>query len=159
MTPKSLLRHPLASSRAADLANGAFRPVLDDARASDRPGQVERIVLCSGHVWADLESDERRAQRTDLAVLRIEQLYPFPEAELSQLLENYHRAREVVWVQEEPRNMGAWPFLQRVRLPSDLRYIGRPESASPAEGWMESHLAEQRRIISEALQGVAVHAG
>jgi 2-oxoglutarate dehydrogenase E1 component len=158
MTPKSLLRHPLAASRAADLANGAFRPVLDDARVSERPGQVERIVLCSGHVWAELESDERRASQSDLAVVRVEQLYPFPEAELTQLLEKYHRASEVVWVQEEPRNMGAWPFLQRVRLPADLRYIGRPESASPAEGWMESHLAEQRRIISEALQGVAVHA-
>ena len=158
MTPKSLLRHPLASSRAADLARGAFRPVLDDARASERPGQVERIVLCSGHVWADVESDERRAAQTDLAVLRIEQLYPFPEAELAQLFEKYHRARDVVWLQEEPRNMGAWPFLQRVRLPVELRYIGRPESASPAEGWMEAHLAEQRRIVSEALQGVAVHA-
>jgi 2-oxoglutarate dehydrogenase E1 component len=161
MTPKSLLRHPLAASRAADLVSGGFRPVLDDARASEQPGRVERIILCSGHVWAELEGDERRAQRSDLAVVRLEQLYPLPSDELARVLDKYHRAGEVVWLQEEPRNMGAWPFLAG-RLPGvvgrDVTYVGRPESASPAEGWMESHLAEQRRIISEALQGVAVHA-
>jgi 2-oxoglutarate dehydrogenase E1 component len=119
------------------------------------------VVLCSGHVWADVESDERRAKQSDVAVLRLEQLYPFPEAELGQLLEKYHQAHEVVWLQEEPANMGAWPFLQTrlTSLAPRVRYVGRPESASPAEGWMESHLTEQKRIISEALQGVAVHAG
>jgi 2-oxoglutarate dehydrogenase E1 component len=165
MTPKSLLRHSLASSRAGDLVDGRFRAVLDDSRARENPKRVERVVLCSGHVWADLEADERRTSQAErLAVLRLEELFPFPAEELGGLLEKYHAAREVVWLQEEPRNMGAWPFLEsRLRgllgPGREVAYVGRPESASPAEGWMEAHVAEQRRIISEALHAVGVHAG
>jgi 2-oxoglutarate dehydrogenase E1 component len=164
MTPKSLLRHPLASSRASDFVDGQFRPVLDDARARDRSRQVERVVLCSGHVWAELESDERRKNTEKLAVVRLEELYPFPEPEVREVLERYAGAREIVWLQEEPRNMGAWSFvrprLQRLSGDRTLRYVGRPERASPAEGWSDAHAAEQKRIFSEILEPreVAAHA-
>jgi 2-oxoglutarate dehydrogenase E1 component len=163
MTPKSLLRHPLAASHSSDLTEGPFEPLLDDARARAHPGRVQRIVLCSGHVWADLESDERRAADEALAVLRLEELYPWPRDELAAALERYGNAHEVIWLQEEPRNMGAWPYLRdRLRKlvgqRAEVRYVGRPERASPAEGWSEAHAAEQRRIISEILEGVHSHA-
>ncbi|MBV9543181.1 MAG: 2-oxoglutarate dehydrogenase E1 component [Chloroflexi bacterium] len=165
MTPKSLLRHPLANSRASELVDGQFRPVLDDARARERSRQIERLVFCSGHVWADLEGDERRKQTDDVAVVRIEELYPFPEDDVRDLLERYSSAREVIWLQEEPRNMGAWTFvrprLQKLIGDRRLRYVGRPERASPAEGWSDAHVSEQKRILSEILQTreVAAHAG
>jgi 2-oxoglutarate dehydrogenase E1 component len=162
LTPKSLLRHPLATSRAAELVEGSFRPVLDDPRTTDHLDRIERLVLCSGHVWADLESDPRRKEHNTVAVVRVEELYPFPAEPLARLLAKYRAAREVIWLQEEPRNMGAWPFLEpRLRNLLErraLRYVGRPERASPAEGWMETHMAEQRRIISEVLEDVPVHA-
>jgi 2-oxoglutarate dehydrogenase E1 component len=159
MTPKSLLRHPLAAARASDLVEGRFEAVLDDATASKHPSRVRRVALCSGHVWAELESDTRRAQAEDLALVRIEQLYPFPGDAIAEILDRYAQARELIWVQEEPRNMGAWHFVERhLRDRHDLRYIGRPELASPAEGWAEAHAAEQHRIISEILEGVPAHA-
>jgi 2-oxoglutarate dehydrogenase E1 component len=163
MTPKSLLRHPLAASRATDLVDGRFQPVLDDARVREQPARVQRLVLCSGHIWADLESDPRRASDERLAVLRVEELYPLPSEALAAAFERYRNARDVIWLQEEPRNMGAWSFVApRVqRLLGDraeLRYVGRPERASPAEGWAEAHAAEQRRVISEILEGVPAHA-
>jgi 2-oxoglutarate dehydrogenase E1 component len=92
-----------------------------------------------------------------VAIARVEQLYPFPAQELGDLVASYPRLREVVWLQEEPQNMGAWDFLSR--QVAGLRYVGRPAAASPAEGWTEAHVAEQRRIISEVLEGVPAHAG
>jgi 2-oxoglutarate dehydrogenase E1 component len=162
MTPKSLLRHPLATSRASDLAEGGFEPVLDDSIAKRHPNRVRRIVLCSGHIWAELEGDQRRADMDGLAVVRIEELYPFPRRALADLFETYREAREVIWLQEEPRNMGAWTFvaprLEELLEGRALRYVGRPDGASPAEGWAEAHAAEQRRIISEIFEGVPAHA-
>jgi 2-oxoglutarate dehydrogenase E1 component len=157
LTPKSLLRHPLAASRASDLVSGQFHPVLDDAEAAKHPGRVRRVVLCSGHIWAELESDPRRAAADDLAVIRMEELYPFPRSALEEVRDKYARAEELIWLQEEPRNMGAWAFVQR-QLP-EARYVGRPAAASPAEGWADAHAAEQRRIVSEILEGVPAHAG
>ena len=160
MTPKSLLRHPLAASRASDLVEGRFAPVVDDPNASKHPHRVKRVVLCSGHIWAEVEADKRRGQAEDVALVRIEQLYPFPTEDVAEVLDRYSQARDVVWLQEEPRNMGAWTFVERhwgdTRA---LRYIGRPERASPAEGWSEAHAAEQQRIITETLEGVRTHAG
>jgi 2-oxoglutarate dehydrogenase E1 component len=163
MTPKSLLRHPQAASRSTDLVDGRFQPVLDDARAREQPTRVQRLVLCSGHIWAELESDQRRASDGSLAVVRLEELYPLPNDELAAVLERYRNVRDVIWLQEEPRNMGAWSFVApRVQLllgdRAELCYVGRPERASPAEGWAEAHAAEQRRIISEILEGVPAHA-
>jgi 2-oxoglutarate dehydrogenase E1 component len=159
MTPKSLLRHPLAASRASDLVDGQFEAVLDDASASRHANRVHRVVLCSGHIWAEVQADKRRARAEDVALVRIEELYPFPTDAVSDILERYAQASEVVWLQEEPRNMGAWTFVERhLRDRHDLRYVGRPEQASPAEGWSEAHTAEQHRIISEILEGVPAHA-
>ena len=159
MTPKSLLRHPLAASRASDLVDGQFEAVLDDASASRHANRVQRVVLCSGHIWAEVQADKRRAQAEDVALVRIEELYPFPTDAVSDILERYAQAGELIWLQEEPRNMGAWTFVERhLRDRHDLRYVGRPEQASPAEGWSEAHAAEQRRIISEILEGVPAHA-
>jgi 2-oxoglutarate dehydrogenase E1 component len=151
MTPKSLLRHPRAVSSLEDLATGSFRPILfEEANGSD----VRRIVLGSGKIVYDLAgADAATDVRDRLAVVRIEQLYPFPADELTALLARHPRA-EVVWVQEEPRNMGAWSFIAtRLREISGEtpRYIGRPERASPAEGFAADHEREQNRIIAEAL--------
>jgi 2-oxoglutarate dehydrogenase E1 component len=158
MTPKSLLRHPLAASRASDLASGTFQAVLDDTDAAQHPNRVRRIALCSGHLWAELRSAGQAAE--DVATIRIEELYPFPRRCLLEVLDKYTHAEETLWVQEEPQNMGAWSFLDReLRGTRELRYVGRPPSASPAEGWSEAHKAEQRRIISEVLEGVPAHAG
>ncbi|HET9016131.1 MAG TPA: 2-oxoglutarate dehydrogenase E1 component [Thermomicrobiaceae bacterium] len=159
MTPKSLLRHPLAGSPLESLAEGHFSPVLDDAEAAERRAEVGRVVLCSGKVYVDLVGSEARAATPQVAIVRIEQLYPFPADDLRAVVESYPNARELVWLQEEPENMGAWRFL-RPRLEQvlgpdqQLRYVGRPERASPAEGLHELHEIEQSRIVREAFAGV-----
>ncbi len=153
MTPKSLLRHPLAATTADALARTTrFSVALDDARAAESRARVRRVVLCSGKVWADVESDPRRSQADALAVIRVEELYPFPEREIREILAAYPNREEVVWLQEEPRNMGAWTFMEpclRVVLERGEwpRYVGRPERASPAEGTAATHGVEQRRIV------------
>ncbi|MFN8634237.1 MAG: 2-oxoglutarate dehydrogenase E1 component [Chloroflexota bacterium] len=157
MTPKSLLRHPLAACRASDLAGGAFHPVLDDARAARNREAVRRIVLCSGKVWTDLEGDKRRADLDSLAVIRVEELFPFPIEELTAIVGAYPNVTQVSWLQEEPQNMGAWRYVESHiwqvlggRVP--LEYVGRPATASPAEGWSDAHAAEQRRIVGAILE-------
>jgi 2-oxoglutarate dehydrogenase E1 component len=125
------------------------------------------VGLCSGHIWAELRAAHEAGQAGEVALIRVEELYPFPREALLEVLEKYSRADEVLWIQEEPRNMGAWNFVERqMRGSCELRYVGRPESASPAEGWAVAHHAEQQRIISEVLSqtptptpgGVASHA-
>jgi 2-oxoglutarate dehydrogenase E1 component len=157
MTPKSLLRLPLATSRLEELATGAFQAVLDDTMAQAHREQVRRVVLCSGKVYYDLLSGAAGTDRSRLALVRLEQLYTFPEEELTAMLSGYPALSEVVWAQEEPRNMGAWTYLEsrlRAILPANvtLRYAGRPERASPAEGYPAAHAAEQKRIVEEALR-------
>ena len=161
MTPKSLLRHPFAASPLADLSSGTFRPVIDDPRAADRRAAVTRLVLCSGKVFVDLEASDARAQAEGVAVVRVEQLAPFQNGALRTVIEGYPNLAQIVWAQEEPRNMGAWTFMEpRLReltggkLP--IRYVGRPERASPAEGSADRHAEEQARIVSTALTGAAV---
>jgi 2-oxoglutarate dehydrogenase E1 component len=161
MTPKSLLRHPLAASHASDLVDGGFAPVLDDDEAARHPNRIRRVVLCSGHIWTEIQTDARRSAANDLAVLRVEQLYPFPRQPVLDLLDKYASAERTWWAQEEPKNMGAWSFVEgQLRGTRDLGYVGRPAQASPAEGWAEAHTAEQRRIVTEVIQGegVAAHA-
>jgi 2-oxoglutarate dehydrogenase E1 component len=158
MTPKSLLRHPRAGSSLRDLVEGRFEKVIDDAAARERAGAVRRVVLCSGKVYFDLLASEARAD--DVAVVRVEELHPFPERELRDVFTAYASANEVVWLQEEPKNMGAWSYmamrlhdLLETMRPDDhvaLRHIGRPERASPAEGSAEAHAAEQARIVEAA---------
>ena len=157
MTPKSLLCHPLSAARAGDLVDGAFLPVLDDARTADHTDRVTRLVFCSGKVWADVAADPRREQSLESAVVRIEELYPFPVSELQVMLDSYPNARDVIWLQEEPRNMGAWTFVaprlgEMLGDERVLRYVGRPDRASPAEGWARAHAATQQRLIHAVLE-------
>ncbi len=151
MTPKSLLRHRLSASAPRELAEGRWQPVLDDPAAE--PERVKRLILCSGKVAIDL-LDQPAEKRSDLAIVRVEQLYSFPAAEVEAVLDRYAAAEEVVWVQEEPANMGAWNFvyphlhdLLEHRLP--LRYVGRPDRASPAEGSSAWHAVNQKALIEE----------
>jgi 2-oxoglutarate dehydrogenase E1 component len=157
MTPKSLLRLPQAASRLDDLTSGTFQPVLDDPFAASHREQVRRVVLCSGKVYYDLLAGAAGTDRSRIALVRLEQLYAFPDEELSAMIRGYPSLTEMVWVQEEPRNMGAWNYLEaRLRAllaPGvSLEYAGRPERASPAEGYPAAHAAEQKRIVEEALR-------
>ncbi|HEX4823665.1 MAG TPA: multifunctional oxoglutarate decarboxylase/oxoglutarate dehydrogenase thiamine pyrophosphate-binding subunit/dihydrolipoyllysine-residue succinyltransferase subunit [Candidatus Polarisedimenticolaceae bacterium] len=156
MTPKSLLRHKDAVSTAAELAAGRFAPVLDDTRVT-KPSAVRRVVLCTGKVAYDLDAARRESTADDVAIVRIEQLYPFPAASVDRVLARYPAAVEICFAQEEPRNMGAWRFVED-RLHRTLRYAGRPESASPATGSHSRHLQEQRALVREALSGVTTEA-
>jgi 2-oxoglutarate dehydrogenase E1 component len=164
MSPKSLLRHPLAASSIDQLAQGTFQPVIADAAAAERADAVTRLVLCSGKVYVDLvgSSDDQRKERAAVegiervAIGRVEELYPFPVEEIRALAAGYPNLQEIVWVQEEPRNMGAWSFVaprlvDALDLP--LRYEGRPERASPAEGYQHRHQQEQNRLVFAALGG------
>ena len=158
MTPKSLLRLPQASSRLEELAQGRWHPVLDDPWAAGHAGEVRRIVLCSGKICYDLLAEADKLTTRRPAIVRLEQLYSFPWAEMRALLARYPQAEELLWVQEEPRNMGAWSYLAPKLLelaPAgvEVRYAGRPERASPAEGYPAAHAAEQGRIVREALDG------
>jgi 2-oxoglutarate dehydrogenase E1 component len=160
MTPKSLLRLPAAASRPSELAEGTFRSVLDDPRFADAKAaeSVRRVLLCSGKIYYDLVGSEPYADAKDVAIIRCERLYPFPDDELAPVLERYTKLDSFAWVQEEPRNMGARKFvLPRIRhlvpyrLP--LGDISRPERSRPAEGYPAAHQVEQARIVREALTG------
>jgi 2-oxoglutarate dehydrogenase E1 component len=155
MTPKSLLRLPQATSTVTDLSEGQFHSVLADTAIDD--ADVTRLILCTGKIYYDLVGHPERAAATQVAVGRVELLYPFPEGEVRSLLERYPNLTEVVWTQEEPRNMGARAHMsQRLRQilsPANLQfgYIGRPERASPGEGYPAAHAQEQARIVTTAL--------
>jgi 2-oxoglutarate dehydrogenase E1 component len=156
MTPKSLLRHPLAAARLEDLTQGTFRRVLDDEQADLRADAVRRVVLCTGKIAIDLLAQRTRVQAEDVAIVRVEMLYPFPTDELRTVLSHYPNVREVVWVQEEPRNMGTWTYIspllsKLVDSHIKLSVIARPEWSSPATGFSDLYQAEQEQIIEEAL--------
>jgi 2-oxoglutarate dehydrogenase E1 component len=160
MTPKSLLRLPQATNRIEHLADTRFFPVLGEPRVPVE--KVKRLVLCTGKIYYDLIGHPSRADNEGIAIGRVELLYPFPEGQVRELIETYPNLEEVVWVQEEPRNMGARahmsPRLMQI-LPKHLKfgYIGRPERASPGEGYPAAHTAEQNRILRTALDlGVPV---
>ena len=147
-TPKSLLRHPRASSPAVEFTSGGFREVIGEASAMDA-NQVSRVLICSGKIYYDLlAAREAKGAGHDVAILRVEQLYPFPKKELSSHLQRYAAASDIVWVQEEPHNMGAWRMINDMIHP--LRFIGRPESASPATGSYKTHQKEQQEIVDAA---------
>jgi len=155
MTPKSLLRLPQAASSIAEMAeNTRFHPVLPEPGIDD--AQVTRLVLCTGKIYYDLVGHSERASHVGLAVARVELLYPFPEGQILELMGRYPNLREVLWVQEEPRNMGArahmFPRLMQI-MPHEMHfgYIGRPERASPGEGYPAAHAIEQNRIVTTAI--------
>jgi 2-oxoglutarate dehydrogenase E1 component len=155
MTPKSLLRHPMATSSVAELMGGGFLRVLDDPTVDD-PSAVERVVLCTGKIYYDVQGHARRAEAPRTAVARLELLYPFPADTLGEILGRYPALKEVIWAQEEPRNMGALTFVgPRLRgvVPRKvpLAYVARPDRASPAEGKARDHAAQQEKLVLEAL--------
>jgi 2-oxoglutarate dehydrogenase E1 component len=151
MTPKGLLRLKQASSTLADLAESSFRPVIDDPAADH--DEVTRLVFCSGKVYYDIVGHEQRAEASNVAVARVEQLYPFPVDEYAAVVASYPNVRELIWAQEEPQNMGAWRTIRhRLEAPRvPLAYVGRPWRASPSEGYPTAHLREQDRIVRAAL--------
>ena len=160
-TPKSMLRMKVASSTLEELATGHFEAVIDDpvgsASAADRMA-VKRLILCTGKIAHELEGDERRRNRPNLAIVRVELLYPYPEDEIRGIIASYPNLERITWVQEEPRNMGAWEHMQRElsrTLPHGVRleYVGRPRRASPSEGYPKAHQTEQERLVAAALAG------
>ncbi len=155
MTPKSLLRHPLAASSLTELTNGKFRPIRKFTLSKSNPDRVKRVVLCSGKVFVDLATHPKIGDVKDIGLIVIEELYPFPEELLVDAFESFSNYEDVVWLQEEPRNRGAWDF---VRTPiasivkTGVRYIGRPRSPSPASGSNWLHRRQQDRLIRIALK-------
>jgi 2-oxoglutarate dehydrogenase E1 component len=157
MTPKSLLRHKQAVSSVDDLSRGAFQEVIDDAEA--KADRVRRVLLCSGKVYYDL-LEQRAAEQTTAAIVRLEQFYPFPADLLQRILGRYLRAKEdMIWVQEESHNMGGWSFIEpRLRdLGFAVRYVGRDDSASPATGSRQIHLREQKELVRAAFNAKGSH--
>jgi multifunctional 2-oxoglutarate metabolism enzyme len=155
MTPKSLLRLPAATSTVDELTHGGFRPVIDDAEITDR-NTVQRIVLCSGKVFYDLNAARLKTHDRRVALVRLEQFYPFPENALREIFASYANANQLVWAQEEAKNMGGWTFVEpRLMglLPKCERphYVGRAASASPATGSYTIHELEQRTLVDQAL--------
>jgi multifunctional 2-oxoglutarate metabolism enzyme len=155
-TPKGLLRLEEATAGLEDLTEGKFHFILDDPSATDRREKVKRLVLCTGKVFFDMEASERRAEAEDVAIARVEMLYPFARDQLAEVIASYPNLEEIAWVQEEPRNMGAWKVMSR-RMPEvlpegvELTFIGRPGRASTGEGYSGAHAREQERIVLTAL--------
>src|SRR5258708_1770647 len=164
ITPKSLLRLPAATSALGDFTSGGFQPLIDDREIKDSAA-VERIVLCSGKIYYDLVEARKKSgvetvsnvsNVSNVSIVRLEQFYPFPLARLREVLSVYSQAKQLVWVQEEPKNMGGWTFV-RERLENLLSqcerpiYVGRTASASPATGSYTIHQAEQAQLVLQAL--------
>ncbi len=159
MSPKSLLRHKLAVSALEDFSTGSFSNVIDDINSNSKRNKAEhikRIVLCSGKVYYDLLEQQRQKQLADIAIIRIEQLYPFPEKELRTILNSYAKAVQIIWCQEEPRNQGAWYTIRHnlealLHHKQTLSYVGRKPSAAPAVGVARIHAAQQKTLVKQAL--------
>jgi 2-oxoglutarate decarboxylase len=155
-TPKGLLRLDRATAGLEQLTDGELRFILDDPTAGERREKVERLVLCTGKVYYDMDANERRAAAENVAIARVEVLYPFAKEQLERLIASYPNLKEIAWVQEEPRNMGAWKVMSR-RMPGvlpegvALTYIGRQGRASTGEGYSGAHAREQERIVLTAL--------
>ena len=155
MTPKSLLRNKASTSTLEELASGGFQLVIDDQGISDKDA-VKRVVLCSGKVYYDLAEAVQAGGKQDVAVVRVEQLYPIPQEQLSSVLKSYANCSEIAWCQEEPQNQGAWyqsihNLQANMREDQTLYYTGRPSSASPATGYFSVHVEEQQALVTEAI--------
>ncbi len=156
MTPKSLLRHPSAVSSMEELSNGSFKPIIDDERFIKTKSNIDRIVLCSGKVYYDLLKRSNDESITHVALIRIEQLYPFPDSLLKLILKTYPKLKELVWCQEEPRNQGAWDSAKHRFREYEDRYevscVSRPSSAAPAVGSHKVHVQQQTDLVLKALK-------
>jgi len=154
MTPKSLLRHPRCVSGFNELATGGFNEVIDDSTAT--PDSVSRVVVCSGKVYYELLEQKEKDQANEIALIRLEQLYPYPAEQLSALKKKYKQAGDWIWLQEEPENMGAWSYVLRKSKDIAFRLISRVESASTATGSHKAHDREQKEIIVKAFERILV---
>ncbi len=156
-TPKSLLRHKSAVSDLSELANGIFQTVIGEVDQTIEPKQVKRVLACSGRVYYDLIAHREETKRKDIAIIRVEQLYPFPQAALEAELQKYEHATELVWVQDEPHNQGAWLSIKyclfaALKAGQKLAYSGRPACASPAVGYYAKHVEQQKALVESAFE-------
>jgi 2-oxoglutarate dehydrogenase E1 component len=147
-TPKSLLRHPMVISQIKEFETGRFNEVIDDPIAV--PELVENIVFTSGRLYYDLEKFQVENGITNTAVVRLEQIFPIPHKQISQILKKYNKSKHLIWAQDEPENMGAWPFINRKLSDFGFKVVSRKESASPAVGLMEKHKKELEQILTSA---------
>jgi 2-oxoglutarate dehydrogenase E1 component len=155
MTPKSLLRHRLAVNNLDDLTQGEFQPVLAEIDELDKQ-QVNRVIMCGGKVYFDLLEKRRALEKTDTAIIRVEEFYPFPADQLNQVLKDYTKCEKLIWCQEEPKNQGAWDFMEprlaaKLQHKCKVEYVGRPPSAAPAVGSPLVHALQQKTLVAEAL--------
>lgn len=156
ISPKSLLRHPMATASIEELACGSFQTILHDQRHEDIiPNQIYYIILCTGKIYYDLLHQRNKHQKYTILIFRVEQLYPFPYEEIENILATYVHIRKIVWCQEEPENQGAWHYIKncfcKIKINVELSYVGRPASAAPAVGYFNIHQEQQTKLIHEAL--------
>ncbi len=156
MSPKSLLRLPEATSDVSELVSGSFDPVLDETDPAIQPDQVKRIVFCSGKLYYELLAERKKQGASHVALVRVEELYPYPVKEIAGVIQRYPKAKHFAWAQEEPRNQGAWTYISprlqsQIAQGSELSYIGRSPSPSPATGYFKVHQKEQQEILDQAL--------
>jgi len=147
MSPKSLLRHPKMVSNIKELTQGCFQEVVGDDFV--KPKEVRKVLLCSGKIYFDLLEKQQSEKIKDTAIIRLEQIFPFPEKKLKEILSQYKNP-DLYWVQEEPENMGAWSFILRYMRRSNIEVVARKESASPAVGYLKVHNKEQIQIVETA---------
>jgi 2-oxoglutarate dehydrogenase E1 component len=148
MSPKSLLRHPLCVSSFEDFTKGSFKEIYDDATISNA-SNVKKVLFCSGKIYYELMAKREADKREDIAIVRLEQVYPFPKVQINALMEKY-KAAKFCWVQEESSNMGAWQFILTNLRNNDIELISRKPSASPATGFKKQHAKESAEIMSKA---------
>ncbi len=151
MSPKSLLRHPAVVSPVEEFTRGSFREVIGDKFITN-PKAVKKVLLCTGKVFFDLQEEQQANNRKDVAIVRLEQLHPFPYKQLEQELSKYSKNVQVVWVQEEPENMGAWTYILRVFRRVNIDVVARKASSSPATGYLKVHAKEQQELVRRAFE-------
>ncbi|URJ30306.1 2-oxoglutarate dehydrogenase E1 component [Candidatus Blochmannia vicinus (nom. nud.)] len=156
ISPKSLLRHPMVTTSLENLIHGSFKTVFNEIDDNIIPHQTNHIIMCTGKIYYDLLNQRRRNKQYNIAIIRIEQLYPFPAENTRTILNSYSNAKHFTWCQEEPKNQGAWNYIQHYLhniIPSHitLNYVGRPDSAAPAVGFFSVHQQQQKKIIDDAL--------
>jgi 2-oxoglutarate dehydrogenase E1 component len=149
-TPKSLLRHPKCVSVIEDFTKGGFKEVIDDSSADAK--SIKKIVFCSGKLYYDLLEKKETDKRNDVALIRLEQLYPFPKNQIDAILKKYSSAKEIIWTQEEPENMGAYSYLLRIWKGVNFKNISRHDSASPATGSHKMHDKEQKQLVERVFE-------
>jgi 2-oxoglutarate dehydrogenase E1 component len=154
MSPKSLLRHPQCVSSLEDFSKGGFQEIYDDHSVdSKKAAKVEKVLFCSGKIYYDLMAKKEADKREDIAIVRLEQLYPFPKTQMDAILDKYKKAK-ICWVQEEPSNMGSWQYILAFYRNNDIELIGRKSSASPATGYKKLHAKEFDDIMSRSFAPV-----